>query len=270
MKSFLPLILLLSLGVAALVPGQVIPINHVDNDGFGGVYDINGQNYWWMCIEPNGSSATTPGNSSFLADALLFEPGWDQQNTERQNFYQSNPGYYTTAIPTQVRIMEYVLDAYLPWNTLAGASGRFAEQDSNAANYGNDDAFYNAFFAVQNFLSETYGKTVKGDLATDFDDLNDYLDYNAGNMTAAGIARSSIFQSILNDVETKNAASFFDTYSAQHGYFIANTLFSVSDPSNWQDALVIASFTPVPEPSGALLIACCGVVVILRRWRKLA
>lgn len=149
---------------------------------------------------------------------------------------------------------------------LAGASGRFAEQDSNSANFANDDAFYNPYFAVQNFLGEFYGKAVK----EDFTDMSDFLDYYAGDPSAAGIARSGIFQSILSDVELKDAASFFDTYTATHGYYIANTLFPEADPDNYQDALIIASFAPVPEPGSALLIASCGVAWMVRRRRRLA
>lgn len=233
-----------------------------DNNGSGGVYSIGAQTYWWMCVEPSVPGAV-PDGQTITVDALAVIEGWDQQNTERLNFYTANPGYYTTAIPKQVAVMEYVLDTYLPWNTLAGASGRFAEQDSNSANYANDDAFYNPYFAVQNFLGESYGKAVK----EDFTDMSDFMDYYAGDMSAAGVARSGIFQSILSDVSAKDAASYFDTYTAQHGYLIANTLFPEADPNNYQDALIIWSFAPVPEPGSALLIACCGFVVMLRRRR---
>jgi hypothetical protein len=58
--------------------------------------------------------------------------------------YQSDPDHlYTTAIPTQVAVMEYVLDTYLPWDTLAGPSGRFIEQNGDSANYANNETFYN-------------------------------------------------------------------------------------------------------------------------------
>jgi hypothetical protein len=253
------------LAFASAATAQTIAINGVDRDGWGGVYDIGGQNYWWMCVEPNGSASAGNGEG-FLADAMDFESGWDQQNTERLNFYQSNPGYYGTAIPKQVAVMEYVLDTYLPWNTLAGASGRFAEQDSSAANYGTDDPFYNAFFTVQNFLLETYGSTVR----ESFTDMSGYSYYTGNANPAADLTRSVLFQSILDDVEIKDAASFFDSYQATHGYYIANTLFSELDTANnWQDALIISSFAPVPEPSGALLIACFGAAAMLRRLRRL-
>lgn len=254
------------LAFVSAASAQTIAINGVDHDGWGGVYEISGQNYWWMCVEPNGSPGAGNGEG-FLADALDFESAWDQQNTERLNFYQSNPGYYTTAIPKQVAVMEYVLDTYLPWNTLAGASGRFAEQNSSSANYGNDDPFYNAFFTVQNFLIETYGSTVR----EDFTDMSGYSYYTGNANPAADLVRSALFQSILDDVEAKDLAGFFATYEATHGYYIANTLFSELDTANnWQDALIISSFAPVPEPSGALLIACFGATVMLRRFRRRA
>lgn len=250
------MLLTLATGVitASAVPASITP---VDDNGSGGVYEIGGQNYWWMCIE---TDEPTTISSTITADVVSFTDGWDQQNQERLNIYQGDPGLYLTVIPKQVTVMEYVLDTYLPWSTLAGPSGRFAEQDSNSANYANDDPFYNPYFAVQNFLSETYGKTVKDD----FTDMSDFADYYAGDMSAAGIARSGIFQSILNDVELKDGANFFDTYSAQHTYLIANTLYPLADSNNYQDAIII-----VPEPGSALLIACCGFAMMLRRRRRL-
>jgi hypothetical protein len=245
-----------------------ISITGVDDNGSGGVYQISGQNYWWMCIEPSTPNNVAPAQT-ITADALSFFDGWDQQNTERLGIYQGDLSLYTTAIPKQIAVMEYVLDTYLPWNTLAGVSGRFAEQDSNAANYANDDSFYNPYFAVQNFLAETYGKAVKSDF-TFFTAPDEYMDYYALDFSPAGIARSSIFQSILSDVAGKDAANFFDTYTATHGYMIANTLFNEADPNNYQDALIITSFAPVPEPGSALLIACCGMSWMVRRRRRLA
>ncbi|HYF34608.1 MAG TPA: hypothetical protein VD994_04905 [Prosthecobacter sp.] len=264
-----PLAVLLCLCLASLtvaVRAEPIPVNGVDHNGFGGVYEINGENYWWMCVEPNGSTSAGLGES-FIADALTFAEGWTQQTLERYVYYNvTNPDALTTVVPKQVAVMEYVLDTYLPWDTLAGASGRFAEQDSSSANYDNDDPFYNSFFAVQNFLSEMYGKEAQSDFATDLS-VN-FMDYFAGDPSAAATARSAIFQSILDDVEAKDGAGFFDSYTAQHAYFIANTSYPEGDPNNWQDALVIQSFAPIPEPSGALLIGCFGVVVLLRRCRR--
>lgn len=267
-------ILVSLLGFASVSLGQSIAINGINSptarDGYGGVYEINGQNYWWMCIEPNGSGSAGPGQG-FIAEQMGFEAGWDQQNQERLDFYNANPGYYTTAIPTQVRVMEYVLDTYLPWGLSSGAAP-FENQDMTAANFGNDDAFYNSFFTVQNFLSEAYGKIVK----EDFTDMSDFS-FFAGNATgnaAATAARLSIFNTILADVEAKAALNFFDTYTAQGDYQIANSLFSIAntninDPDyNWQDALLIVA--PVPEPSGALLIACTGLAMMLRRMRRVA
>ncbi len=240
-----------------------LTVTGLDDNGSGGVYQIGGQNYWWMCVEPASTKNVGVGET-ISVDALSVIDGWDQQNLERYNDYQADPSLYTTAIPKQVAVLEYVLDTYLPWDTLAGASGRFAEQDSNASNYANDDPFYNAFFAVQNFAAENYGKAVK----TDFTDMSDYMDYYAGDSSAAGIARSGIFQNILNDVEAKDGVGFFSSYTAQHGYLIANTFYSTSDPQNYQDSLIISSFAPVPEPGSALLIACCGVAALLRRRRS--
>ncbi len=252
-------------------PARAIVINDVDNDGYGGVYEILGSsfgdgNYWWMCIEPNGSSS-----GSFIADAVSFLDGWDQQNTERQFFFVNDPN----ANPAlQVSVMGYVLDTYLPWH-LAGPSDRFLEQSANSSNYGSDDEFYNAFFTIQHFLAEAYGK---GNMV-DFTDLSEFrhdvfpeIPWDGGS--AAGdpnalAARLALFDLILDDVENKaGIAGFFENYNALGTYLIANTRFAELDGSNYQDALLIVA--PVPEPSGALLIACAGVLIMFRRFRRLA
>lgn len=267
------LIGLLLTASASLASAQSIAINGVDRDGYGGVYEIqgvgsgfDGGNYWWMCIEPSSPLNLSPSAAAgdgFIADALSLTDAWDQQYTERLAFYDNNPGYRTTALPLQVSIMSYVLDTYLP-----STPGRFLEHSSDSLLYGNDDTFYNSFFTIQNFLAETYGKPTK----TDFTNLSDYDFYEDGN--AAGnplalAARQLLFTSILTDVADKalNNPSFFDTYTAQGTYLVANTLFPGMSPDNWQDALIIMA--PVPEPSGALLIACTGLAVMLRRFRRL-
>lgn len=265
-KLFLALLLSMATSMAC---AQGIGVNGVDRDGYGGVYEIQGAssgfdggNYWWMCIEPNGSYAPTAGDG-FIADALSLTDAWDQQNTERLSFYDTNPVYRTTALPLQVSIMNYVLDSYLP-----PTPGRFLEHSSDSTLYGNDDAFYNSFFVIQNFLAETYGKPTK----TDFTDVSDYLFWegNAAGNQAAIDARELLYTSILTDIADKalNNPTFFDTYAVQGTYLVANTLFSESSPDNRQDALIIMN--PVPEPSGALLIACTGLAVMLRRFRRLA
>ncbi len=250
---------------------QAIVINGVGNDGYGGVYDIQGSsfgdgNYWWMCIEPNGSAA-----GPFIGDAMSFEDGWDQQNTERQAFFLGDPN----ANPAlQVRVMEYVLDTYLPWH-LVGPSDRFLEQSSNSSLYGSDDEFYNSFFTIQHFIAEAYGK---GNLV-DFTDLSEFrhdvfpeIPWDGGS--AAGdpnalAARLALFDLILDDVENKaGIAGFFENYNVLGTYIVANSIFPETDPQNFQDALLIVA--PVPEPSGALLIACAGVLVMCRRFRRLA
>jgi len=276
MKTKVLFLALALCSVSAALQGQVVAVNGVDldpdpvntivaRDGYGGLYDVNGELYWWMCVEPNGSAAAGPGDA-FIADALSVMDGWTAQNTERSDFYSANPGYYSSVITPQTRIIEYVLDSYLPWS-LAGASGRFLEQDGTAANFGSDNQFYNSFFAVQNFISEMYGKPVK--TLAEFTDMSDF-NFFAGNSSdpTAIFNRQTIFDTIVADVESKAGGSFFDNYVAEGGYQILATTYSVNDPNNWQDALVILS--PVPEPSGALLIACTGLAVMLRRFRRLA
>jgi hypothetical protein len=240
---------------------DTISVTGLDNNGDSlGQYVINGQTYWWFCVEPGVAALS---NQTITAQTYSVVDGWTLQNTERNNIYLSDPLFYASIVPKQVAVMEYVLDTYLPWDTLAGASGRFIEQSGDFNNFNNNDPFYNAMFALQNFLAQTEGKPPK----SDFTDMSDYLDYYAGHGNPTDDARSAIFQSILSDVAAKDGSGFFATYTAQHGYFIVNTLLSESDPNNWQDGLVIGSFAPVPEPGGALLIACCGIAWMIRRRR---
>ncbi|WP_395742475.1 hypothetical protein [Prosthecobacter sp.] len=251
--------------LAATASADTVTVTGLDNDGNAiGQYVIGGQTYWWLCIEPGPPALS---NQTITAQTYSFQDGWDKQNTERYyNIYQTDPTLYTDVIPKQVTVMEYVLDTYLPWSTLAGASGRFLEQDPSFTSFNNNDAFHNAMFAVQNFLSETEGKAVK----SDFTNMSDYMDYYMGLGDATDDARSSIFQSILSDVASKDAAGFFNTYTAQHDYFTLNTFYAENDPNNWQDGLVIGGFAPVPEPGGALLIGCFGMAWMLRRRRSVA
>jgi hypothetical protein len=172
--------------------------------------------------------------------------------------------------------LSYVLDTYLRWD-LAGSSGRFTEQSSTSANFGNDDTFYNSFFTVQNVLNNVYGAPGK----TDYTDISSgeanpftFYEGNATGNSPAIAARQDLFISIVNDVDAKADSSFFDTYVAQGTYMIASSTFSTANNSlgsedankNWQDALIIVA--PVPEPSGALLIACSGLAFMFRRFRR--
>ena len=258
--TFLKFFSLVFVAFAATVSADTVTVTGLENDGNPvGQYVIGGQTYWWMCIEPGPPALS---NQTITAQTYSFQDGWDKQNTERYGIYQSDLSLYTDVIPKQVAVMEYVLDTYLPWDTLSGASGRFLEQDPSFTSFNNNDAFHNSLFAVQNFLSETQGKAVNSDFTT-------IMNYYAGLGDPTDNARSSIFQSILSDVVSKDAAGFFATYAAQHNYFTVNTFAPENDPNNWQDGLVIGGFSPVPEPGGALLIACCGIAWTLRRRRRI-
>jgi hypothetical protein len=260
---------LVFVALAATATADTVSVTGLDNDGNAiGQYVIGGQTYWWMCIEPGPPALS---NATITAQTYSFQDGWDKQNTERYAIYQSDPTLYTDVIPKQVTVMEYVLDTYLPWDTLSGASGRFLEQDPSFTSFTNNDTFHNSMFAVQNFLSETEGKAVNSDFTTIMNSSGStfYQDYYAGLGDPTDDARSSIFQSILSDVVSKDAAGFFATYTVQHNYFTLNTFAPVNDPSNWQDGLVIGGFAPVPEPGGALLIACCGIAWTVRRRRRI-
>jgi PEP-CTERM motif len=238
-----------------------VTVTGLDNNGASiGEYVIGGQTYWWLCIEPGPPALS---NQTITANSLSFTDGWTVQNTERYtNTYAAAPTFYSGIVPKQVAVMEYVLDAYLPWSTLGGASGRFIEQSGDYHNFTNNNSFYNAMFAVQNFLSETEGKPPK----SDFTNMSDYQDYYAGLGDPTDNARSAIFQSILSDVESKDASGFFATYTPQHDYSTINTYYPEADPNNWQDGLVLG-LAPVPEPGSALLIASLGLGWMIRRRR---
>jgi hypothetical protein len=260
--TFLRFLTLTLFAWAVSAKADTVSVTGLDNNGESiGEYVIGGQTYWWLCIEPGPPALS---NQTITAQTLSFQDGWTVQNTERNtNIYQADPSFYASIVPKQVAVMEYVVDTYLPWNTLAGASGIFTEQSGDYHNFSNNDPFYNAMYAVQNFLSETEGKPPK----SDFTNMSDYLDYYAGLGDATDNARSAIFQSILSDVAAKDATGFFATYAVQHGYFTVNTYAPLNDPNNWQDGLVLGSFAPVPEPGSALLIASFGLTLLLRRRR---
>lgn len=261
--TFRQLFLLVFAACTLTATAETISVTGLDNNGDAiGQYSINGQTYWWLCIEPGAPALS---NATITAQTYSFYDGWTVQNTERNDIYLSDPLFYPPIVAKQVAVMEYVLDTFLPWDTLAGASGRFTEQSGDYHNFVNNDTFYNAMYAIQDFLSQTEGSPPRDD----FKNLSDYDDYFASLGTATGDARSAIFQSILSDVEAKDLAGFFATYTAQHNYFTVNTLYNEANPNNWQDGLVIGGFTPVPEPGGALLIASCGIAWTLRRRRRI-
>ena len=277
--KLVPFIALFALCLSA--SGQVVAINGIDRDGYGGTYEISGSGYdggtyWWMCAEPIPGTTGAGNGQGMIANSLSLAGGWDRQNTQRLSDYSANPGFYSTAYTRQIGILSYVLDTYLRWD-LAGSSGRFTEQSSVAGNFGNNDAFYNSFFTVQNVLNNLYGAPGK----TDFTDISSgesnpfsFFEGNAAGNAAAIAARQSLFNTIVNDVDGKAGTSFFDTYVAQGTYMIASSSFSTANNGlgpedankNWQDALIIVA--PVPEPSGALLIACTGLAFMLRRFRR--
>lgn len=262
-QALTTLILMLSAMASFAATVTVTGIRETTNSG---AYEINGANYWWMCIEPNGSPGASVGQS-FTGNATTLLDGWYRQNTARETFFLNNPGLITTAVVKQMAVYQYVLDAYLPWSTLAGASGRFEEQIAGNANADTEsDPFFNPFRTIQHFGAELYGKTVK----TDFTDMTDFNanDWAAEGATlAAQAARSSLWNTILSDVESKDSAAFFDTYVATHDYYLINVTEDEGTPANWQDALIIGSLSAVPEPSGALLTGFAALWSLRRRRR---
>ncbi|OYW70674.1 MAG: hypothetical protein B7Z37_29995 [Verrucomicrobia bacterium 12-59-8] len=261
-QKFISLMLAAS---AITASADTVTVTGLENDGnVIGQYVIGGETYWWLCIEPGPAALS---NATISAQTYSFSDGWDKQNLERYNTYQDDlinfsGDLYNIALPKQISVMSYVLDTYLPWS-MAGASGRFLEQDGSYTAFNDNDTFHNSLFAVQNFLSETYGKMAKDD----FTDMSDYVDYYVLLGTPVGDARSTLFQNILSDVQAKanDPGSFFENYVAEHDYTAINTMFAEHDlANNWQDGIII-----VPEPGSALLIGCCGLAWMIRRRRRI-
>lgn len=260
-SSRLPSRLWLALTAAVALSAIVIPtpapafgvlVQGLPNGGNSiGQYVISGQTYWWLGI----NYGAVPLDNASVADGQIntFPTAWVAQGINR---HIGGPD----VLAKQVAIVQYVLDANLPWDTLAGASGRFLEQNGDYHNYSTNDPFLNAMFAAEAFIGQTEAHPNQ----LDFTDLSNYTDPFAGLGDATDDARSALLQSILADVAAKDAAGFFADYSAQHGYK------SVSVPvlgGSFMDGLFLASFAPVPEPGSALLIATCGLGWVLRRRR---
>lgn len=252
--------------VAAWSHAATVTVTGVRETTNSGAYEINGADYWWMCVEPNGSPGASVGQS-FTGNATTLRDGWYRQNTQRETLFLNNPSWITNIVPKQITVYEYVLDTYLPWGTLAGASGRFEEQIAGNTNADTEtDPFFDPFRTVQYFAAELYGKTIK----TDFTDMSDFVanDWAAeGATVAAQAARSALWTTILNDVEAKDAANFFDTYTVANDYYLINVTEPEGSAANWQDALIIGSLSAVPEPSGALLIGAAAFWSLRRRRR---
>lgn len=269
--KFLSLISALFLSAASLASGQQVVINGVSTDGYIGVYETADAFYWWLCIEPEGTPGANSGEA-FFADRLdLATGGWTSQNTERAAAFA---GIAPDIVAKQVGVINFVLDNFLPLATLQ-APETLPVGAELRPNFDNNDSFYNSLYAVQQFISGVYGKP----LHTNFADLADFEDRWSGDLSAAGQARSDLFQSILDAVAAAENGddpdNFYSNYTAQNEYFVASTLYSLANnldntapDFNWQDALIIVA--PVPEPSGALLIGCCGLALLVRRWRKVA
>jgi hypothetical protein len=266
--KFLSLFCAFFLSATSLIFGQQIGMNGVVTDGYIGLYQIDDQQYWWLCIEPEGTPGADAGDA-FFADPLDLLGGWTRQNTERIDYYGQNQGAQD-ALAKQIGVISFVLDSFLPHATLNNPATLPQDFDSRPT-FDSNDPFYNSLYAVQHFLAELYGKQAH----VDFTNLADFGDRWGSDLTAAGQARSAYFQSILTAVANADVGDFYLDYLAQNDYLIASSSHPLgnnldpTDPNfNWQDALVIVA--PVPEPSGSLLIGCFGLALLMRRWRKMA
>lgn len=54
------LLLMVFTALTATTGAATISVTGVDDNGSGGVYNIDGVNYWWMCVEPGPPAVQVP------------------------------------------------------------------------------------------------------------------------------------------------------------------------------------------------------------------
>ena len=248
-----------------------------DNISYGGAQGDNGgllkvnqtNQYWWMCVQPDGSRGPlAAGPGGYPAALVSLDYGWTHQTTERYalSIDPLTPQPNRDDITAQVNVIEYVLDAYLPWSDTAD---RFLEFNSIVDQEANVP-FLNSFYAAQQYFKKLYERLA----APVFTDLSVFTPPNPFALdTPSNIARNAIFNQISGDIKARDAANFFAAYDATHSYLIVNTFENqAGDPLTWtgkpdyQDAIILGG--PVPEPATGLL-ALGSVLVLGGRRRRL-
>jgi hypothetical protein len=253
MRSILVAGICLSFGASSLSAANISYGGAQGDDG--GLLKVDQTDqYWWFCVQPDGSRGPlAAGPGGYEAQVVSLDYGWTHQTTQRFSLSidPSTSQEKKDDLPTQVNVIEYVLDAYLPWSD---TTDRFLEFNGSTDQTA-DVPFLNRLYASQQYIKKLYDRLT----APAFEDLSVFNPPNPFALdTPANIARHNFFDQIADDINTRDAANFFANYDAAHYYFIANTFEDQAiDPLTWtgkpdyQDGIILGG--AVPEPSIGLL-----------------
>lgn len=233
----------------------------------GGLLKIdNADPYWWFCVQPDKSlGPIAAGPAGYEAPLVSIEYGWTRQTTDRFTFAANASPQVQADLALQVNVIEYVLDTYLPWSE---TSDRFLENVANPASSTDQSAdtnFLNYFYAAQQYIKKMHGKLY--DDAASFTNLADFTPKSDFEInSAANAARLNFFNEIVAQVKFLAKGGFFETYTPEHNYAIANTMEAEGSTADYQDLIIVGA--PIPEPSAALL--GLGSLLLLGNRRRRA
>ena len=189
-----------------------------------------GQNFLWVCLDQN---ALSPDNAAFTGWAISTDSSalttgiWDTVITTPS---------HRDAILTAVKNMYYNYESQL----IADISGD-----------GSNNTFGTAFQMASWYFTTGYENSIwNGTL--DSTAISNLLAWDGGGGALLPASGFSLITDMLN-------ASLDGTLAAGRDFYVA----SPGSPSTYQG---VALFV-VPEPGSALLIASCGILLILRRRR---
>lgn len=261
---------LLVAGCSLLLGLTLAPAANISSAGVdgpdGGLLKVNQTDpYWWFCAQPDGSAGPlAAGPTGYEADIVSLDYGWTRQTTERYDLSLSTTQERKDDLVTQVNVIEYLLDSYLPWEE---TTDRFLEQAAtpvSATDQAADDNFFNRFYALQQYVKALHGKLYD----PVFSDLSIYDPVNPfPTDTAANAARHAYFEDIKDDVNAKDLANAFATYDPEHVYAMVNTFYAQGYKDDYQDAIIIGAAV-VPEPTTSLLTLGSLLALAHRRRRR--
>lgn len=261
MKSFLIAGCSLLLGLSCATAANISSAGVDGADG--GLLKVDQADpYWWFCVQPDGSAGPlAAGPAGYEANIVSLDYGWTRQTTERYNLSLITSQERKDDLVTQVNVIEYLLDTYLPWDQ---TTDRFLEKVATPASStdqaANDD-FFNNFYAVHEYVKALHGKLYD----VTFTDLSIYDPVNPfPTDTAANIARNTFFENIKDEVNAKDFLNEFASYDPAHPYSFVNTFLPQGDKDDKQDLLIIGA---IPEPTTGLL-ALGSLIALANRRRR--